>query len=134
MGGDRPGVGHADHTGAAEGHVVGVAPVGVGRQVHAVGMQTLDAAITGHDRVVAALTHPAVGGGRPMQVDGGRHAGTVARDGRLALLDRNPGRFEARALDDRATLASGAGLDDGHDALSPMAWGMFGVRGSGSSC
>ena len=50
LGGRRrlsPGVGDPAHAGAGEGDAVAVAVVGVGRQIHAVGMQAMDAAITG---------------------------------------------------------------------------------------
>ena len=49
---NRPGIGLAAHAGAGEGHGVAVAPPSVGRQVHAVGVQAIQAAIAADDRVV----------------------------------------------------------------------------------
>lgn len=69
----RPGVGLAAHAGAGEGHGIAVARPGVGRQIHAGGMQPVHPAVAADDHVIVAGPDPVVAGGGPVQVDRGGH-------------------------------------------------------------
>ena len=73
-----PGVGDAAHAGAGDGHAVALAAVGVGRQIHAVGMQPVHPAVATNNRVVLPWPDPVVAGGRPVQIDDGSHGSTNA--------------------------------------------------------
>ena len=57
-----PGVRDAANAGAGEGHAVAITAVGVGRQIHAVGMKPVHAAIAADDRVVVPWPDPVVAG------------------------------------------------------------------------
>ena len=66
---ERPGVMLSAHTGKGEGHAVAVACPGVGRQIHAVGVQPVNGAVSTDDCVVMTWSDPVVSRRCPVQVD-----------------------------------------------------------------
>ena len=62
---------------ASEGYGIAIALPGVGRKIHAVGVQTVYETITSNDRVIVARANPVVGSGGPMQINPGGHADCI---------------------------------------------------------
>ncbi|QNI72356.1 hypothetical protein [Synechococcus sp. NOUM97013] len=66
------GIGDNAHAGAEEGNADAFAAIGVCWQIHVVGMQPVDAAVTANDRVVASGSNLVVAFSRPPE---GNHSG-----------------------------------------------------------